>query len=141
MNKLFRTITVSQDSHDFVQLHNAQDIEHKIIIKELELMMSIGVLPEERQSKQRVLVNIEISLKTKNSYEDNIQNTISYADIIDRIKHLSMSKHFNLVETLASEISDICLNEHQALKVSVSIQKPDIISEVKSVGFAMTREK
>ena len=141
MNKLFRTITDSQEENDVVQLHVVQDVEHKITIETLEIMMSIGILPEEKQNQQRVIIDLEAWLEPKANYNDDIANTVSYADIIKGIKNLTASHHFNLVETLASEISNLCLAYHQVVKTSVSIKKPDIIQNVQNVGFSMVKKK
>jgi len=141
MNKLFRTITVRQEKNSVVPLHSTKDVEHKIVIEAMEVMMSIGVLPEEKQSKQRVIIDIEVSIEPKTNYQDDIVNTLSYVDIIEDTKTMISNRHFDLVETVAAEISDLCLKHHQAMKVSVSIKKPDIIKDIQSVGFSMVKEK
>lgn len=45
------------------------------------------------------------------------------------------------VEALAEDIAKLCLEEEKALKVKVSVDKPDIIKFVDSVGVKITRTK
>jgi dihydroneopterin aldolase len=42
---------------------------------------------------------------------DDIANVVSYEDVISGIKDLLARGHVGLVETLAEEISDICLDD------------------------------
>lgn len=141
MNTLFKTVTKSHDKKSVLSFQNHQSIEHKILIEELELSMFIGVLPEEKTSKQRVIIDLEISLEPKSNYGDDIANTVSYADVIDGVEKLAASKHFCLVETLAEEIVTECFKKPLVNKVTVSIKKPDIIKQAKAVGFSMAQTK
>lgn len=141
MNTLFKTVTNSQNKKSVVPFQQFVDTEHKIIVEELELNMFIGILPEEKEHKQRVTIELEILLEPKISYEEKIDNTVSYADIITHIEELAASKHFNLVETLAEEISKFCLGNAAIQEVKIVVKKPDIIDNTKAVGFSMTRTK
>lgn len=142
MNPLLKTITKPQKNTSVVPLHKLEDVEHTIIIEDLDLQVSIGILPEEKENKQRVLINLEISIEPKTDYDENIENTLSYADIIKDIENLvKETKHFNLVETLANDISDLCFSYNSVKKLFVCVKKPDIINNVKSVGFSMIKQK
>ena len=145
MNTLFQTVTTrssqSSDEKSIVSFNEFIESDHQILIEELTLEMSIGILEHEKKNKQRVTIDLEISLNEKASYGDDISQTVSYAEVIERIESLANSKHFNLVETLAENILDECLNYAAVIKTKVTVKKPDIIKETKSVGFSMTREK
>lgn len=145
MNTLFKTVTTrssqSSDEKSIVSFNEFIESDHQILIEELTLEMSIGILEHEKKNKQRVIIDIEISLNEKASYGDDISQTVSYAKVIEKIKKLSESKHFNLVETLAEDIASECMNYAMVTKTKVTVKKPDIISETKSVGFSMTRQK
>ncbi len=145
MNTLFQTITTrssqSKDEKSIVSFNEFIESNHQILIEELMLEMSIGILEHEKLNKQRVIIDLEISLNEKTSYDDDISQTVSYAEIIEKVKALSTSKHFNLIETLAENILDECMNYAAVTKTKVTVKKPDIILETKSVGFSMTRKK
>jgi dihydroneopterin aldolase len=116
---------------------------YEIFIKDLTLQMSIGVLPEEREAPQRVIVNIcADSTYTGDWKEDDVANVVSYADMIEKITLLSRIKHFTLAETFAEEIAALCLETFPPLhKISVSVDKPDIVPETQTVGIRIERRR
>ncbi|MEM6781146.1 MAG: dihydroneopterin aldolase [Pseudomonadota bacterium] len=112
----------------------------KLIIRDLELTMSIGVLDHEKQSKQCVIVNVEILLKEAPDISgDNIDDVLSYNDIVQAIKDISNDRHIHLVETFADEIAAKILAHEQADHCTVRVEKPDIYDDVGSVGIEITR--
>lgn len=144
MNKLFRTVTDSSIDHldqNVVQLTPIEDTAHQILIDGLSVEMSIGILPEEKLAKQTALIDLTIDLMPKKSYEDNINKTVSYADIVEKIQTLATLKHYNLVETFAQDIARICFEYSSVQEVDVSVKKPDIMSETKNVGFKLIQKR
>ncbi len=141
MNRLFKTITKSQNQESIIPLHKTQSTEHKVLIEQLELDMFIGILPEEKTKKQLVIISLELHLKPKDNYNDKIENTVCYGGIITAIETLTASKHFNLIETLAEEITAECFQHATVKKVDISIKKPNIINSAKAVGFSMVTSK
>ena len=69
-----------------------------IFIKELSLMMSIGIYEEEKAAPQRVLVSTWLEIENKAGASDEIGDTVSYEDIVNIIKDVSTARHFNLVD-------------------------------------------
>jgi len=144
MNKLFRTVTDSIfDSNDdkVVQLSSIEDIAHQILIEELSIEMSIGILPEEKETKQTVIIDLTVDMMPKNSYEDDINETVSYADIVEKTQTLSTLKHYNLVETFAQDIAKMCFKYSAVQKIEVSVKKPKIMSGTKNVGFKLIQKR
>jgi len=140
MNSLFKLVT---DSVTDKVANNDYKVSHQsILVQDLEIMMSIGVFDEEKQAPQRVIINIDLEIdKDTRSTSDNINEVISYADIVEKVTALSQEKHYELVETFAHDVASTCLTMgDQAQKVSVSIQKPDIINNA-NVGVSLTAEK
>ena len=112
-----------------------------VFIKDLELTMSIGVHEQEKQTKQRVIVNVEI-LKDSGGYNDSdLSTTICYETITNEIITIAANKHYNLVETFAEDIADIALKPSHAKSVIISVEKPDIIEQCQSVGVKITRSR
>ena len=141
MNTLFKTVTSSSGDTQVVSLQavNANESQ-EIIIRDLELMMSIGVLESELKNKQRVIVNAEISVMDTAS-SDDISSVVSYADIIEQIKEIAQEGHINLVETFARKIINACFEDNRIQAVTVSIDKPDIMSDVRSVGVRLASKR
>ena len=59
----------------------------KINIKDLTLFCLIGIYPEERQKQTKKLIfNITINACLKESLDDEITNTIDYADVENKVE-------------------------------------------------------
>ncbi len=112
----------------------------QIFIHDLTLEMSVGIYDHEKEKKQRVIINIIIDVDTRTAPQ-SINDVVSYEDITNEVKALTEKKHFDLLEELAEEISDICLEKDKAIKVTVKLEKPDIIEQTKSVGIMIKRAK
>jgi dihydroneopterin aldolase len=146
MGSLFRAVTNVRYDHEtgqkVVEMRPSDIIEQQIFVNCLELEMSIGVLPEEKLTKQRVVIDADITVTpTQNWQADNIQDVVSYADIVDDIKKIAAEGHINLVETFAQKIIQACMMYKDVQQVSISVHKPDIMDDVDSVGVSMTASR
>ncbi|HPD82438.1 MAG: dihydroneopterin aldolase [Alphaproteobacteria bacterium] len=144
MNSLFKTITSSKGVQENVVsfTQTVQPKQQKIIINGLELQMLIGTLEHEINQKQRVIVDIELDVIPNTKWrEDDLNNVVSYADIITDIELLAAQKHIHLVETFAEMIIEKCFENPKIVAATVGVQKPDIIDNVASVGVKITRSK
>lgn len=141
MNTLFQTITKSDGN--VVSLSNSANLEQFIHVKDLELMMSIGVLPEEQKKTQRVLVSlaIEVTPTIGTDSADDISTVVSYASVIDDVRTIAKGNHINLVETFAEKIIAACFNYDMVKSVIVEINKPDIITECQAVGCKVSASR
>lgn len=108
----------------------------KVIIRDLELDMYIGIYDHEKENKQRVIVNLDIEVK-KQDYKDvdDYSMVFCYETIINEIQDLAAQGHINLVETFAQKITELCLAKSLTKSVRVNVQKPDIIDKTTGVGF------
>lgn len=109
---------------------------YKVLVHNLILPWSIGVYAHERKQLQRV--RISVSLKTEwdpARLNDNIDDVLSYADVVDGIKSLARNEgHINLVETLSMRIGELCLKDLRVLSACVRVEKLDIYDTIESVG-------
>lgn len=113
-----------------------------IFIRDLEIMMSIGIHDHERVASQRVLVSIDAELDPNMRHNvDHIDETVSYETLVNTVKSLAQTRHFDLVETLAEEVAAECLKDQRIHAIGVEIAKPDIFSEVVEVGVAIERHR
>jgi dihydroneopterin aldolase len=114
-----------------------------VLIKDLVLDVSIGIYDHEKIKKQRVIINLEAYTApiAGVSSSENINNAVSYEILVNEIKSIVDKGHTELVETLASDIAEMCLKDTRIMKVAVSIEKPDIIEEAGSVGIRIHRQR
>lgn len=119
----------------------SEHIRH-IIVTDLTLNVSIGVNPEEKLIKQRLIINLDIAVKESDqAINDNIDNVVCYDAIISNIKTMfEQVGHIELLETVAENIAHICLQNRQVLSATVRVEKPDIYDDVARVGIEIFRE-
>ena len=111
----------------------------KIIIKDLILLLSVGIHQFEKLKKQKVKFNIEIT--TDPNLKPNIKTIVNYENIINDIKILTENTHFDLLESLSETIFDDIFKNKKIRKIKLKIEKLDIIKETKSVGIEVVKTK
>ena len=101
--------------------------KRKIFINNLILTASIGVYEEEKNNKQKIIVNLEILLSNDTEPQsDNLEETQDYSQFRKCVVDIVESQHFDLLEILTKKVhADISSNKF-VIGVSVNISKPDI---------------
>ncbi|MDT2849102.1 dihydroneopterin aldolase [Vagococcus carniphilus] len=85
----------------------------KIRINNLKFYTKNGVLKEERVLGQQVEIDVELTMDiNKAGKTDNVQDTVSYAEVNDRIHERLENSSFDLMEAVASAILDDIENDH-----------------------------
>ena len=72
----------------------------KIYIVDLSVRCLIGIYPEERTKKQKLIFNIEIHSSSIDNSKDDITKTIDYSKIENDIVLFVENSNFFLIETL-----------------------------------------
>ena len=111
----------------------------KVIIKDLILLLSVGIHKFEKLKKQNVKFNIEIT--TDPNLKPDVKTVVNYESIINDIKRLTEKKHFELLESLSESIFDEIFKNKKIKKVKLKIEKLDIIKETTSVGIEVVKTK
>ena len=111
----------------------------QIIIKDLILLISVGIHQFEKQKKQKVKFNLVIT--TDPNLKSDIKSIVNYENIINDIKKITDKKHFELLESLAENIFDEIFKNKKIKKIKLKIEKLDIIKETKSVGIEVIKTK
>ena len=112
----------------------------KIFVKDFVKKIEIGAFQTERDCTQRVRFNIALEILPRGSkLTDDVDQILSYETIMTAIDLELKLQRFNLLETLAEQIAQRCLNEKNAYKVSVTIEKLDRIPG--ALGISIVRRK
>ena len=115
---------------------------YQVQINELVLMVSIGIHEHEKVKKQRVSISLSIqALDNLDKVDENINNVVSYEQIIKKLKNIISKGHIELLETLGEKIMDMCFEESRIMSVWMKLEKLDVFSETKSVGIELVRSK
>lgn len=112
----------------------------KIIIRDLRLQGIIGIQPEERERPQTILISATIYTDTRPAAaSDNIEDTLNYYAISQRIsQHVTNSNRW-LVEKLADDLARIIVTEFSVERVTIRVEKPDILPQAAAVGVEIDR--
>ena len=111
----------------------------KIIVKDLILLLSVGIHQFEKLEKQRVKFNIEIS--TDPNLKPDIKSIVNYENVVNDIKRLTKKNHFELLEGLSESLFDEMFKNKKIKKIKLKIEKLDIIKETSSVGIEVIKTR
>ena len=114
----------------------------KIFIHALKTEAIIGIFDWERQVKQTVVIDIEISADVaKAALSDSIHDTLNYKRIAKRVLAFVEESKFHLVETLVERIAMLLLEDFGIDWVSISLSKPGAIRSSRDVGVMLERDR
>lgn len=112
----------------------------KIIIKDLVARGIIGLNDWEREKPQEMIINIVIFTDIRKAGEtDDIQYSVNYRTIAKKVLAHAESAARLTVEALAEDIARICLQEPNAQKAVVRVEKPGAVRFSQSVGVEIER--
>jgi D-erythro-7,8-dihydroneopterin triphosphate epimerase len=118
-------------------------VSDEIRIDDLHLRAVIGINGEERRERQDILVSLVLYLDTRIAgRSDNIDDApVNYRDLAKRVINMVEESRFYLIERLAEEVADICLEKKEVERVRVSVAKPGALRFARSVGIVIERER
>jgi dihydroneopterin aldolase len=112
----------------------------RIFVRDLELPCLIGVHLHERDGRQRVRINLELDVAGEPAaLGDRLANAVNYETIVGRVRRIVGAGHVNLVETLAEQIAQMCLEDRRVQRASVRVEKLDVFADAASVGVEVER--
>ena len=118
---------------------SAAKLRH-VFVRDLEVMATLGIHEHEKVTPQRIIVNIDLSVKEgKDPLIDDISNVVSYEIVVKKVDAIIARGHVSLVETLCELIAAACLKDRRVVAARVRIEKPDIIPNARSVGVEIER--
>ena len=116
--------------------------KRKVLIKDLELKMLIGIHNFEKKKKQRVRFNLVINIDQNLFPNDNdLKSIVNYEQIIKTIKRITAKKHYPLLETLAEKIFSKLFENLRIKKILLRIEKLDVIKNTTSVGVEIEKTR
>ena len=125
-----------------LKLKERYKYKRKVFIKNLILNVFIGIHNFEKKKKQRVRFNIEVItnpyIKPNNK---DLSTILNYEDLINKIKLLVKKQHHELIEDLAENMFEIIFQNKLVKKISIKIEKLDIIKNSESVGIEFSKSK
>ena len=128
-----------------IKIHKSKKLfnyEKKVLIKELLLDLKIGYFDFEKEKKQKVKFSLEIDyVDKKPSSDKDIKSIVNYAKVVRLIKKLVKKKHYNFLETLAEDVFDELFKDKRIDKISLQIEKLEIMRDCSSVGIQISKKR
>ena len=112
---------------------------YKVRIDGLKVFAYHGVLQHEKDYGQEFFIDAHLDVEAGN--EDSIESTVSYANVADEIVRVATQNRFDLIETLANQVSKAVLAlDHRVLRATITIHKPSapVGHEVKDISVTIS---
>ena len=111
-----------------------------IFLHGINLKTKIGVSDAERSTSQILIIDIDIELGKNTRFEnDNLNDTIDYAEIEHLIKKIGDLHHYKLLESLGEEIATEIKKKFNVRKILLKINKEKILPDTNFVGVILER--
>ncbi|MFO1258018.1 MAG: dihydroneopterin aldolase [Gammaproteobacteria bacterium] len=108
----------------------------------LKLKTRIGVYDWEHDAPQPVLFDLELQTNLQKAAQScQLQDTIDYAALADRLQEFTLEKHFELIETLAEEMAAFILETYPVAHLRLKINKIEAIKNAAGVGLIIERSR
>ena len=116
--------------------------EKKILIKDLTLDLKLGYYDFEKDKLQKVKFTLEVDYRDKKPTNDkDLKSIVNYDKIVKLIKKLVKNKHYHFLETLAEDVFDELFKDKRIDKITLQIEKLEIIKDCSSVGIQISKKR
>jgi 7,8-dihydroneopterin aldolase/epimerase/oxygenase len=125
-----------------LKIADARHSVRHVFVRDLNVDVNIGIHAHERRGRQRVIVNVDLSVtEAERPVRDKIGDVLCYEEVAAGIERIVAEGHINLVETLAERIAQMCLQDDRVEAARVRIEKPDALEQARSVGVEIERAR
>ena len=115
----------------------AKDI---IQIAGLEITAIVGILEAERVKEQKILLVLEIHPDIRPAARSKvIGDSVDYSFLAKEAERIIRNGKYLLLETLAEDVCDYCLNQPGVSSDDLSVKKPEALSKAEFVGIKIHR--
>lgn len=112
----------------------------KVILQGIVLQCVIGVWPWEREIKQRLLLDAELTTDfSQAAQSDELKDALDYQKVVERVQTVAAESDFKLLEALAESVAALILEEFQVSSVTLTLDKGPAVKGAKSVAIKITR--
>ncbi|MEH6442328.1 MAG: dihydroneopterin aldolase [Oceanospirillaceae bacterium] len=111
-----------------------------VYIRQLKIETVIGIFDWEREIKQTVSLDVDMAVDIRLAAAgEDIDSTVSYKSVADRLVEFVSKSEFLLVETMAEEIAQLLRTEFSLSWVRLRVGKPTAIEAASEVGVLIER--
>ena len=111
----------------------------RVFVHDFVVEASVGAYADERAKPQRLRFNVDVDVRRPAAAGDDMRDVFSYDVIVDAIRLRLGRGHVAMVETLAEDLAAVVMANELALRVTVRVEKLDVIACAVGVEVARTR--
>ena len=112
-----------------------------IFIREFRVDAWVGVYDWEKQRAQTLEMDIEIGLPVMERRTENIQDTVHYGEIVERVRRELAEHKFRLLEALAEHLCGVIMSDYRGTWVRLSVAKIGHVRGVRKLGVTLERRR
>ena len=83
-----------------------------------------GVFAHEREQGQEFIVDVDLGIVKGSGSNDQLDNTVDYGSVAERIHAAIVGEPFALIEALAQHIADQVMQIPGVIDITVTVHKP-----------------
>lgn len=118
--------------------------DDRILLRGFRVMAYCGVLDEEKARRQPFEINADVVIDLRAAGQtDDLDDTINYGLLGDRIGDLVETGRFALLEYFAQQVAEVLLSDERATEATVEILKlrPPMAHDLAASGVRITRTR
>lgn len=116
-----------------------------VFVRGLTVQALLGVHAHEQAQPQRVVIGVDLSVRDPHAPmaegPDELSRVVDYGTVASIARRIAAAGHVRLAETLAERIAIALLNDDRIVVARVSVEKPDVLADVTSVGVVVERTR
>jgi dihydroneopterin aldolase len=122
----------------------AAGVRH-VFVRGLTVQARLGVYAHEKVQSQRVVIGVDLAVRDSHAPHaegpDELSRVVDYGAVAATARRIAGAGHIRLAETLAERIAIAVLEDIRVLRVCVTVEKPDVLPDVTSVGVVVERTR
>jgi len=104
-------------------------------VRGIEIQAVIGTLHHERNSHQKILIDIEFEYDAKTASDtDKLETAVDYSSIVEDVIRNAKESRCRLLETLAERTADLLRKNPVITSGKVTVKKPSAIKNIEFVS-------
>ena len=114
----------------------------RIDIRGLSVRTIIGVLDDERERRQELVLHLTLHVDTRPAgRSDSLEDAVDYQEVTERVLRRVEGSRFFLLEALGESVARLLVEEMGIPRVTVRIEKPEALGETAEVCLTITRAR
>lgn len=122
----------------------ARGLRH-VFVRGLTVQALLGVHAHEQAQPQRVVIGVDLAVRDPQAPHgegpDELSRVVDYGMVAATARRIAAAGHLRLAETLAERIAIALLADERVVMARVSVEKPDVLPDVTSVGVVVERTR